>query len=514
MNDSIFRTRHAWLAVLIVFYVIGFILLGLGIGIWTGFHVSLTDFWGNLFLARHFDLRQSATWFNGFFPVGYTIFLRLLPSAHILTAAYAANIILMAMLLLGIGWSTTRILGAGWGLIATILASIHPLLFQHAQTPGADIGCATWATLAALILITPALDFPKRPRFILLSGALFGLSALWRYHGLVLAFAFLVSIAAISPRPWRLLGYGLTGLVLVYAAQLTANYFSGHGWLETSQVFNVYRMVHGVDFQHLPAAIPNTVGAIIQQSPRQFLTAYSRALAQSAYLILPTLIGLVILPRRHRPLMAALTLAMAIYLLITGIAFSPRGLIPMAPFFILGLVVLARGSLDLMRADNWFPRFAGFIVGLGLLGAVGVSGYTWLKTDAAFVRQARAHNRICREVSRILVQQEQIANPQAVFTDSFELYLPGMPPYYPVNTGGWLRYDSAQYRQEYPALNMTNLFMFLDDCRRQSISHLALAPQAGALMTELGQIYKGQVMPHDLQPVGQCDAVKIYRLVE
>jgi hypothetical protein len=53
------------------------------VGILTDLHTPLNDFWGNHYLAQRLDTRDLNTFYDGFYPVGYTVLLRVLPHFRI-----------------------------------------------------------------------------------------------------------------------------------------------------------------------------------------------------------------------------------------------------------------------------------------------------------------------------------------------------------------------------------------------------------------------------------------------
>ena len=133
------------------------------VGILTDFHTPLNDFWGNYDLSQRLDPRHLDTFYDGFFPAGYTVLLRLLPRfGYPPLSALGINAVLTWLLAFSmLGVFRLRGLGILPSLTAAILVFLFPQVFDYLYTPGADSGAmvfftvGTYALLLALLAPTP-----------------------------------------------------------------------------------------------------------------------------------------------------------------------------------------------------------------------------------------------------------------------------------------------------------------------------------------------------------------------
>ena len=83
----------------IIIYLLIYGLFCLFVGFLTNFHVYSNDFWGNLFMAEHLDISQPESFYNGFFPLGYAVYLRLFSFGDSIISGYLTNILLGLVML-------------------------------------------------------------------------------------------------------------------------------------------------------------------------------------------------------------------------------------------------------------------------------------------------------------------------------------------------------------------------------------------------------------------------------
>lgn len=501
-------------AIAVPLYAAVYTLGALLIGVTTRFGVPLNDFWGNWLLAEFLDGRDPASFYNGFFPIGYTLFLRLLGAlGDARVGAWIANALFGGLLLLVIGGLATRMVGRRWGWVAVVAASLHPLLFGYVLTPGPDIGCVTFAAWGGWLALADDRRVASAGR-LLASGALLGLAALWRYHGLVWAVALTGAVTVVGvERRGRRCGLMALGFLAVFAVQVGVNLWSGHGPLATSQSFNVYKLMYGVDWWHVPRDLPTSIAAVIRHDPCQFLLTYLNALSESWWLLAPPVIGALLI-RARRPARLCLTLVLAFlaYLAVVVMGGSVRGYLPVVPFFVLSLVVLARWSVRAVVRRRAAPASLKTLAVAGGLVFAGLFALGWLVRDARQIGTALAHRQARDALEEALVKQEGVTQARQVFTDSFDLYLPSLRPPVPYTHGGWVRYDLRGFSRRYPELDLTSLDAFLADCARHGVTHLALSPQAAGLMPALGGFLAAPTSDPRLRHVGTVAGFQIFRV--
>ena len=246
------------------------------VGILTDFHTPLNDFWGNHYLSQRLDPRNLATFYDGFYPVGYTVLLRLLARfGYPPFSALGINVALTWLL----AFSTLAILRLRGlavlpSLIAASLVFLFPQVFDYLYTPGADCGAMVFFTVGTYVLLVALLAPTPRAWWYALAGGLLGMASLWRYHA-VLASAFLVAAASLAYRK-RIAGVmlALASCALVYACQVAVNVLSGHSPFQTYQAFNLYQHMHPISW-YRTAEIPSlgTPLSIVFSNPSAFLSS-------------------------------------------------------------------------------------------------------------------------------------------------------------------------------------------------------------------------------------------------
>lgn len=485
------------------------------VGCLSNYQVSLNDFWGSFFLATHGSLRQPTSLTNGFFPVGYTWLLQLLPSSSLLAWAFLVNVCLAVTLLAGVGTLSMSTLGPGWSTCLVGLIALYPLMFRYAMTPGADIGAATFATLGGFLALH-GVSVPRTGRMlacprVVVAGALLGLAALWRYHALVLGVAILLGAGAVRVLAVNQLAMGMGSLGLVYGAQMALNTLAGRGVLETAEHFNVYRLTHGIDWWHLPSNIPTSSLQVILGSPMKFLHAYGAAVWHLLPYALTALVGSVFLPDAHqRRVVKAIAIAMVMYIVIVGVAASQRAALLLVPFAMWCAMLIARAGSAIWRKHT---------VGVGrravMTGVVGLVctlqlGH-WLSVDYGQVKRVLAAARDFRAVEALVIENGG-TDARQVFTDSFDLYFRDLEPHMPNRNGGWWQYDLSGYAERYQEAPLGSLDVFLAHCRVQGIGFLVLTPASEHLMTELGQLYHGALTRDEIRALGRSGEWRVFRL--
>jgi hypothetical protein len=122
------------------------------IGAMNNFNVGLNDFWGLLYYADQLTLAEPMSLYNGFFPIGYALILKLLPEGWETVGAYSLSALFAGLLVAVSG----RIAGASHGFWAMLgactLVLMAPIVFQYANVPGPDIGTAALTALAVWFL--------------------------------------------------------------------------------------------------------------------------------------------------------------------------------------------------------------------------------------------------------------------------------------------------------------------------------------------------------------------------
>ncbi len=483
-------------------------LLFAAIAILLRFPVIENDFWGVLYYGRRLTWADTASLYNGFFPIGYAFLLRLLPYAQVIPWASIINVFFGAALVAAV----TRLVSAfdqrkAWVVAAFVLSVSYPMVFRYTLVIGADMGAASMAALAILALWKdPLAGRESETRFQpFLAGGLLGLSTLWRGHLAVFSLVVILGFWLFQ-RPsfaylWRL----LAAFLVVASIQAITNLLSGHGPLETAQAFNIYKTFHDVDWRNPPPEEQIAQFSLLDfalRHPQRFLTRYGVLLSPHLPLVLSSLF-LLFIPKN--PVLKRFakfsTLTILLYSLPVALGGSPRSTLPLAGPFLVCVMFLWMALLDRFRT---FPRF--LVPVTALLFAASLS-LLWPR-NAEFLRETRKADDVPRRVERILLRAG-LGSPRQVFTDRFNLYF-HVPPYEPRYNGGWGLYSLWGYEQENPELPMTSFEAFAASCEEQGIQYLVLSPKASTLSDFLYEIYASDESEF-FELLGTSGNLKIFR---
>ena len=147
-----------------------------------GFFISLSDFWSSFVSYRYMDIRKPASFYNGFFPLGYAVLLRTLSFGRPLYAPFIYNALFGTVCLYGIVFLGMKTMDSHWVLVAILGLSLFPKFFKYAITPGTDIGLTAFTTSGAVVLLLSAVMGQAGAGSIwtfFFGGARLGLAARW-----------------------------------------------------------------------------------------------------------------------------------------------------------------------------------------------------------------------------------------------------------------------------------------------------------------------------------------------
>lgn len=499
-------------------YLFLFALLCFSISRYTNFYVPLNDFWGNVFMAKHIEFYNPASNYNGFYPIGYGILLSLFSSFNLVIVGFIINILFGIMLIASTAILSSHILGKTWGIIYMISVSFQPLVFHYILTPGSDIGCTTFTTIGGMLLLAQDRVSKKihKDFSYIISGLLFGFSALLRYHGLVLAFSFFVSAILINRQPLRFFVCFFLSFIIAYSPQILTNVLSGHGPFETSQSFNVFKLIHGINWYNTSKIhIPQSIITVIANAPKGFITAYTGFMGKQLYLIIPSLICTFVLKDYLGiKYSIVLNITFIIYILITSMGGSIRGTLPLLPFFIFSIIMLTKYGLERIREGFNKDKL---MLSLALVSVIFFACFyslLWLKNNLIDIKDRAFWGKSFKLIEEVLVKNEGVTNPKQIFTTSFDLYFLTLKSHRPISNGDWERYDLHGYNQEYPEICTDSIDIFLDDCRKDSISHLVIDKNANKLLSELGDLYEQKYKHNQLQLIANISGLKIFKFID
>ncbi|MBC7939431.1 MAG: hypothetical protein H7Z19_06635 [Chitinophagaceae bacterium] len=466
------------------------------------FHVGLNDFWGTVFYAKHMRWSDPASLHNGFFPIGYALLLKAFPYESIAPYALFATGIFSA---LAIAASTGLVAAGGTvvgALVAFAVALAYPPLLTYANIPGPDMGCVAFVSVAVWVLWRRSLrdgDMALTVQEAVVAGAMLGLAALWRNHGIVIAAAVIASyVAVMGLRPFRTRAALVLSFAALYSVQVAANLVSGHGPFETAVKANVYANL-AVDpsfsYYAFPGKIDQSVLDMLLVDPRRSVEYYVTQLKELTTLLWPALLCLLLARRAEVRKFALFAIAsIGLYALPAAVGGSPRAQLVLMPLFIAPAGLLVPAVLQQLKR----PEGSGLLLRPMAFRALAVVALAmlclpqaarWLKHDLQAIRGHRLANQEFLEVERLL-RLHGMQSPDDVYTDSFDLYLPHFPHYNPRAPGGWYLYSLHGYSERYPEFPRTTATDFRRACDQLGVRFLVLTPASAGFSDFLFRAYE------------------------
>ncbi len=458
----------------------------LGIGLFTSFHPPLNDFWGNLFLAQHLEFGDIATWHDGFFPFGYTLLLKLSPTDLFPPVfGYVLNALLMVPFMLALLNAASRYgMNKWWKVTFAVAAYLFPRLFHYYAAPGADFGSAVFFSVGALLVLrAAAIKGRNRLGWLLISGVLLGLSALWRYHGLAAGVLFLISAFVFSPQARRQVLVVSAVMILVFSPQVIASIVAGEGLLGTYQYFNIYKSFHDINWYRAgELSIPRSFVAVIAENPAEFLSSWGVSFVKIGLVAWIPACALFVLRKDMRNEVLIWGLFGVLYSAVVAVADSGRAVLLLLPVSILFALMSFQAftKTALIRNTDWLQKATYTLLAVGL----GV----FLVRDVQKVVSWRSQMKTYLAIEKKIVAHG-ITSGDAIYSTDYDQYFRTIRRYRPIMSGGWLALDEYSEMVEHQAPSLSSEKEFFSDCRRLGIRVLCLGPDSPRAAPFLGAMY-------------------------
>lgn len=550
-----------------------FFALGAGLtfalGWFIQFHAVGNDFWNILYYGRNMTLAEPESLYNGFFPFGYAFLIGQLPFTYVLPLAYLLNALLSGLFTASVSTLIAYTRSFPATLIAFFCSIAAPFAFQNINTLGPDIGSLAFTSFAIFLLWrhviarveTRSVENPKqspddkeRPinwpftrnmRLLrredhpprndmnsILIGASLGLAFLWRTHTIVTAVAIffgyflLVGIRPIRPRVMMVSAF-LSLLVL----QVIINLWSGHGFLETAQAFNIYKFFYGVDMTNPPTPAEIAEFSVLDTILKDPALTFDLYIIPFKFLIFyawPAAVCFVLSPKGK---FAKYSLFSILFVLLYAIPVS-LGDSARAPLMLMGVYastiglllviltdVIARAggrdacSRDPARYMRWRAvPVSNLVVTILFIAAFAQTFYSWIRYDAEFIRSSRAERK-----SLTVIEQTMLSNgmtsPTEIFADRYDFYTPNTMPYRSRQIGNWSEDWVWGFSDEFPPLPNDSWESFAKACKEQGVRFLLLSPNSFYRADFFPKIYNGEVELETLglKFIGQRGNIRIYK---
>jgi len=406
--------------------------------------------------ADHLSIHNPESFYNGFFPVGYPLLLRL--------AGYTGNSIL-ALLLIQIILSgffvpvsfkfLRKYLPVELSSLALIALVFSPQILRAVLSVTPDF-------FAAFAILLACISFSKG-RFGL-TGFFIGLGYLQRTHIVVFLIALGIAQLALANEK-RFAGtmrIWLTAMPFILV-QGFVQIWSGYGFFENEQAFNIWRTMHGMDWNNPPDLQGISSLDLIRREPMLLLTCMGIGILRSAADLLP--LAFVMIHAKvcgRNSILPILTAAAFLYIVINTAGGSPRSLIITMPLTVLSWAYIA--NIVFVRTRLTFtPRLAAWVVCLAIPCAVAVVILSALRSKARVEEYETVEHTL------------NVASPsdaKRIYMDDFDLYFPNLKYQTPFTSGGWAVIGLPHYLAQHPRIHDTSAQAERDDLKRAGIDRV------------------------------------------
>ena len=380
------------------------------------FAVLSNDSFPLLWQARHLSLSDPASFYNGFFPIGYPLLMRFAEiTQDPLTTLEIVQVVLAPIYLIVAMRFFARFLRPEVIFLGIVALVAYPDFLRCVLSATPDF-LASLAALTAFYLIAK--------EHYGYAGVAFGCGLLFRAHILGLFVTMVIATLLLHKNgKFEIAGRMVLGAIPFILLQGMIQVWSGHSFFESAQAFNVYRTMYGINW-NTPPRFPISTLDIIAHDPFRFAAAYFVNLANGAIVLLPIAI-LLILNRKHRQGLALVTICFGVllYVLVITAAFSPRALLPVWPSSVLAGMAILQSIEALFK-----PRMlmlAGLVASAVIIVGVIVASYG-----------SRERVNEYEKIGQVL-HLNAAKDLHAIYTDDFAFYVPQFHDATARTTGTW-----------------------------------------------------------------------------
>jgi hypothetical protein len=474
-----------------VIYIITFAFICLISNIIVSFHQTHNDFWDVYFIARHMTFADGKTLFNPQYPIGSCLFLKAIMGHFPPEIPGIISNIFFCIGLLTASWLLFRRIVSGTTALFSLIAfSLFPRLFHYCTMAGGDPASIAFFAFGAFFILSQLFMCEKKRWVKFFVGGIFlGLGALFRYHIFVGAVLFLIALAIVYWRHWKLVLLSVIGLGIGYCPQFILNIATGHGLLETQfGMMNVLDLMYGLTwYQTSSLNLPPSILSAIAHDPMLFLRKYIGAFMLLSPAYAPAAIAFFICKEpAKRKLSFAIGLWTICYCGFFASTTSGRSiLLPLS----LSFLCVGIASESLLKAMS--EKISKSKIRLISFGCVGLILLGFFAKDALFVRFRHQENRVVSTMENYLhgIGCKEVMQ---IFSTDFLTYFRTMPFYMPYFNGGCPRWGTYLYNEEYPEFPVETLPLFFAECQKRKVRFVLLIKQCAQLSPALGRLYAGK----------------------
>jgi hypothetical protein len=467
------------------------------IGVIIDYYTSVGDIAGNHYLSMILNFSDIHSYYDGFYPIGYTLLLKLLVGKSFpAIAAYYVNVILSLLMMVVTAWYLKKQnLGAlfpAW----LCLFIVFPRTFRYLITPGPDTAAVALFSIGLVLQLarckTTGNNHPSERRgtarrgptiMCIAGGMCMGIAALFRYHFLVASIFFLIAVFVFMEKDRKLTLVCTATLIAFYLPQIAINILSGHGPLETYHALNLYNLMYGVNWYHMDKLFPlPSAKSMILGAPFLFIKNYLTGVIELLIFAIPPLLyGVLAIPEKKK-IGYCVAAFCTLYALFFGISASPRAVLLLIPVSLLFFVKI----LYTITLPFRIKRIA-------IVLTIICSCLFFLK-DAQKIAIFKGERDNYRTIEAFFINQG-VKYGKEVFTSDFGLYFSTLFPYAPLGNGGCGRVTNNHFSEFSPELNVNSIDSFYVDCIRHKVRYIVFNSDASNLADFCGSLYTGKI--HD-----------------
>lgn len=514
MSSHAVHARDYWKYLLFIF---SFVVI-LGSGYLSRWDASLIDFWGIWFYGTNLDVYDARSLFNGFFPIGYAIILRLVTTHYVVLGAYVINAFAFYCLVRVSYYFARMYNKTSIAAVVVMVSCLFPDLILSATAIGPDLLTAALVSLSTVFLWKCIVesgrgsDVPKLN--CVCSGLFLGLSVLVRQHSVIfLPIFLLVYLLIANANLKRILLFSAVALSVIMI-NVIVNVFAGHSPLETAQNFNVYKLIYGVDVYNPPSSVPDSILRMILSAPKMFFINYTKCLSAIIPLGIPALIGYIMLECKHKRTICKMSaLCIVLYALPVSLGGSPRAWIALTVFIMTPLSLVLSDLVEKWRNRSVAPVKDYYVSTLTTSFIVFVLFVNLIKPIVGQITLRRTHMAEY-DFIRDVLYKNKLNDSQEVFTDDFGLYFDHSKSVLPRRNGSWLRFSTWKYANMYPQYGLSSINLIHQSFRSSGVKFLVLSSNCKTLSPALEEVYqiRSPIVKRGFVLLGDIGAYKIFEV--
>ena len=439
--------------------------------------VTNPDYWGLRHLGERVELRDPATWRNGFYP-WLTVLLYGAYAAFDIGVRGATAVATVAM---GVACLAVGSLGARRGRVTATLFGALSLLalpgwITNAATPTTDTIACAWVAIALAVGVSDGAKgagarFGADVGRAAFAAVLLGLATAFRFHTIAFALPFAIACGLFGAWSRRGAIVAVAILALFGAVPGLVNLADGRPFGDSAQLLNLYKTLRPALWTSLHPDDLAGVSALdlLTDDPGATLQTWWRWFTPQAPFVAFSAVAWGVFRRGvSGRFLGSIAVASLLCGAATALGSSEHAVL------LTGMLAVASGVVALAHAEPG-PRRSAW----SLVCAVAVAVCAWstrsaLAEDHGFRTRVAGHAAQLEAVSRDL----GIERSSQAFTNEVFLYFPTMPPGPLSQNGGWGGFDLPGWRDVYPELCADDLECLHRSAVEAGVCVMLLSPQA------------------------------------